>query len=123
MRKLCTSQGWAEPEEGFTVAPVNSSAALFHWRCLIVLLSLLLAFQREEFRTNGRVTGDVEQSIDTEDGMVPIVYSSEDDFTGIDVSYASNIEVNNPAAYGRLLQEDLWRNSSLMACHVNPLRT
>jgi TatD DNase family protein len=98
MRRLCTSQGWTEPEEGFTVAPINSPAALFHWRCLIVLLSLLQPFQREEFRTNGRVTSDVEQSINTGDGMVPIVDSStEDDFTVIDVSYGSDIEVNNPA--------------------------
>lgn len=41
MRKFSVSQGWADPPEGFTVSPVNSPAALFHWRCLVVLLSLL----------------------------------------------------------------------------------
>lgn len=96
MRKFSVPQGWAEPPEGFTVSPVNSPAALFHWRCLVVLLSLLPPIQREEFRVDGRVRSDIKHPTNTEDSQVPVVDSStEDEFTVIDVSYGSDVEVCN----------------------------
>ncbi|XP_061177590.1 uncharacterized metal-dependent hydrolase HI_0454-like [Saccostrea echinata] len=94
MRRLCVHQGWLEPPEGFTLSPLNSPAALFHWRCLVVLLSPLQPMQREEFRTHGRVTGDITSTPDTEETQVPVVDSStEDELTVIDVSYGSDVDI------------------------------
>lgn len=65
-----------------------------HWRCLVVLLSLLPPIQREEFRVDGRVKSNIEHPTNTEDGQVPVIDSStEDEFTVIDVSYGSDVEV------------------------------
>ncbi|XP_062576655.1 uncharacterized metal-dependent hydrolase HI_0454-like [Saccostrea cucullata] len=94
MQRLCRYQGWLEPYEGFTLSPLNSPAALFHWRCLVVLLSPLQPMQREEFRTLGRVTRDITSTPDTEETQVPVVDSStEDELTCIDVSYGSDVDI------------------------------
>ncbi|XP_062609823.1 uncharacterized protein LOC134271630 [Saccostrea cucullata] len=94
MRRLCAHQGWLEPPEGFTLSPLNSPATLFHWRCLVVLMSPLQPMQREEFRTHGRVTGGITSTLDTKETQVPVVDSStEDEFTVIDVSYGSDVDI------------------------------
>jgi hypothetical protein len=112
MKKLCVSQGWMEPPEGFTVSPVNSPAALFHWRCLVVLLALLQPTQCEEFRTIGHVTSvstercnegaaskdpivDGDETLEDQDPTVDS--STEDELTVIDVSYGSDVEVGRSA--------------------------
>lgn len=59
-----------------------------------MLLSLLPPIQREEFRVDGRVKSNIEHPTNTEDGQVPVIDSStEDEFTVIDVSYGSDVEV------------------------------
>lgn len=61
-----------------------------------MLLSLLPPIQREEFRVDGRVRSDIKHPTNTEDSQVPVVDSStEDEFTVIDVSYGSDVEVCN----------------------------
>ncbi|XP_062600979.1 uncharacterized protein LOC134262618 [Saccostrea cucullata] len=95
MQRLCRCQGWLEPPEGFTLAPLNSPAALFHWRCLVVLLSPLQPMQREEFCTHGRVTGGITSTPDAEEIQIPVVDSStEDELTCIDVCYGSDVDIS-----------------------------
>ena len=102
MRNLCRHQGWDEPPRGFSVSPVNSPAALFHWRCLVVLLSALHSTKRDEFRTCGYVTVD-NASTD------PVVDSSLDEYTCIDVCYGSDVDIPN-------LQVDHTPRPSVDAC-------
>ncbi|XP_069114375.1 uncharacterized metal-dependent hydrolase YcfH-like [Argopecten irradians] len=49
MEDVCRVQGWEIPGE-FSLDPVNSPAALIHWRCLVVVANALAKSTLDEFR-------------------------------------------------------------------------
>ncbi len=51
MEDLCDTAGWRIPPGGFSLFPLNSPAALLHWRALAFLLGKLSSDQQDELRT------------------------------------------------------------------------
>ncbi len=52
MEDLCDTAGWRIPPGGFSLFPLNSPAALLHWRDLAFLLGKLSPDQQDEPRTD-----------------------------------------------------------------------
>ena len=48
MKSMCIFKGWEIPKQ-FTVAPLNSTAVLLHWRILAILLNYLSQEERDSF--------------------------------------------------------------------------
>ena len=49
------SRGWVEPKK-LSIRPVNSPLALFHWRCLVILLKQLSPEVSARWQETGLVT-------------------------------------------------------------------
>ena len=48
IKSMCIFKGWEIPKQ-FTVAPLNSTAVLLHWRILAILLNYLSQEERDSF--------------------------------------------------------------------------
>lgn len=91
MKRICAYQGWHEPSGGFKVSPLNSPAALVHWRCVLSLMSHMQPTQREELRVHGYVVSNNSSAIPYGNiGETNVNTSTDEEFTVIDVSYGSD---------------------------------